>query len=667
MAWTQFVWQFMPRIAISGALFGWPLSVGAWIYPEHRDIAALAVSGLDPPRRATFDRLWQQARRGDQDRLCEQPADQDQGVAPSCIDWAALSAIAGDHACSSSEMLEQVNTSDWMLMVADVGSQLKADLEQIAASEAPDESGDSSPSLTKLRRHLADDVTRARWTNALRIADTRLQRVDPKYVTRADANLAHFLFPRPDTDLDVLEYTERALGPGVPLNAAGVYAWFHLSALEKASRIPSTEEHSEERHRLALAALTDEAFALHFLEDMFAAGHVAGSWGDQSQRKGTHDYYNENGLEVFIWERRDHSVVLMGDAHMTPEDAALAAGSVRASLQQVIDAAAGNLPYSELLQVVDVTGDPDSFDVCINAAFPEQDPRFGSAMRLSRESLVQTLGDTPIPGLGPGAGAQPRSRSELGTFVGLAGSAEIRNLDGGFQKTQTKSGWVVGLDLGVRLGLGLEGALGESGDGLAFVQLGYQADGASSNRVSSDGHIEGGTLGAALPSRSGISMRLRAPYYLIPGDLLLLSPMYLFDPDGFTSLAVSASNGGLLGLQHGYATRFGRFQFVLGREFGVTWYGLQDNEQLIVFPTEDYPEPRLVSLKSVYFDFPIIEYRPFRSFSADQSSTLLFQLFVGFDKTVDEKVETPVGAPSPDLGNINIIGIRMIFDWRYYW
>jgi len=645
----------------------WPTMAGAWVYPEHRDIAAIAVSDLDPARRAQFDRLWQEARKGEEARLCDQPADPGQGAAPSCIDWAALSAIAGDHSCSSAEMLDVVESSEWILLVADFGAQLKIDLEQVAALAALDPSDNPSQSLTRLRRRLADDVTRARWTNALRIADTRLQRVDPKYVTRADANLAHFLLPRPDTDLDVREYTEQTLGPGVPLNAAGVYAWFHLGALEKASRIPSTGVDSEARRRLARAALTDEAFALHFLEDMFAAGHVAGSWGDQSQRKGTHDYYNENGLEVFSWVRRDHSFVLMGDAHMTPDDAALAASTVRTSLQEVIDAAAGKVQYSGFSQAADATGAPDTFDVCVNATFPEQDARFGSVMQLSREGLVQTLGGTPIPGLGPGAGAQPRSRSELGAFVGLAGSAEVRNLDGGFQDTQTKSGWVVGLDLGVRLGLGMEGALGDSGDGLAFVQLGYQADGASSNRVSSDQHIEGGTLGAAIPSRSGISARLRAPYYLIPGDLLLLSPMYLFDQDRFTSMAVTASNGGLLGLQQGYATRFGRFQFVLGREIGVTWYGLQDNEQLIVFPTEDYPEARLVSLKSVYFDFPIIEYRPFRSFSADQSSTLLFQLFAGFDKAVSDKVETPAGAPSPDLQNIDIIGIRMIFDWRYYW
>ena len=40
--------------------------------------------------------------------------------------------------------------------------------------------------------------------NALRTADTRLQRADARYATRADANQAHFPLPRPDTSLDAV-------------------------------------------------------------------------------------------------------------------------------------------------------------------------------------------------------------------------------------------------------------------------------------------------------------------------------------------------------------------------------------------------------------------------------------------------------------------------------
>ena len=73
-------------------------SARAWVYPEHRDIALLAVQSLVPERRAAFDRLWEEARTGHEARLCRLSAFDQQGVAPLCLDWAALTAIAGDHA-----------------------------------------------------------------------------------------------------------------------------------------------------------------------------------------------------------------------------------------------------------------------------------------------------------------------------------------------------------------------------------------------------------------------------------------------------------------------------------------------------------------------------------------------------------------------------------------
>ena len=119
------------RRAAAACLAGCSAGAMAWIYPEHRDLALLAVQKVDPDRRAVFDRLWQRARSGDEARLCEAGADAAQGLAPSCIDWAAFTAIAGDHACSSRQMLETARSSPWILQVADVAAQLKADLARI--------------------------------------------------------------------------------------------------------------------------------------------------------------------------------------------------------------------------------------------------------------------------------------------------------------------------------------------------------------------------------------------------------------------------------------------------------------------------------------------------------------------------------------------------------
>ena len=112
----------------------------AWVYPEHRDIAVLAVEKLDPERRALFDRLWAEARVGHEQRLCPADADAQQGVTPACIDWAAYSAIAGDHSCSASSMLDTIENSNWILAVADVAAQPHERLSHAKAASARFES-----------------------------------------------------------------------------------------------------------------------------------------------------------------------------------------------------------------------------------------------------------------------------------------------------------------------------------------------------------------------------------------------------------------------------------------------------------------------------------------------------------------------------------------------
>jgi len=642
-----------------------PAPAQAWIYPEHRDIALLAVQGLDGERRSTFERLWQEARTGDEARLCASGADAAQGVAPPCIDWAALSGIAGDHSCSSEQMLTTVERSDWILKVADIAAQLKVELAQIPVTAPLDLLDVEGFTLAEARRRLADETSRAQRQNALRSADTLLQRADPEYATRADANLAHFMLARPDTNLDPVAYAQLTLKPGSELNAIGVYTWYHISALQKANRLANEQLSTGERRALARAALFDEAFALHFLEDVFASGHVAGSWGDISQRKGTHDFYNQNGIEVFTWKGRERTIVLMGDAHMRPEDAGLAAATVRTSLTQLLDAATGRPHGFPIPYFANAPVHADRFDICKNVTFPDRGLYLGRGRSPYKPALEEVLLPTPVPGLGPGLGALPRARSEVGTFVGLAASIEGRGINGGFEASQSESGVVPGLDLALRIGLGLEGALGDADDGLVFFQAGFHADGASTNKFTETEFS--GRLTAAIPARSGVSTRLRMPYYLIPGDLLLLSPIYFFDPEKYTQIAITASSGGLLALQQGVATPIGRFQFVLGRELGVTWYGVKDNDQFLAPGAPPDGTVRVINFKSTHFDLPILEYRPYRGFSSNQSSSLLFQLFAGADVPHGDSVESPPDAPAAELNTVWTVGLRMVFDWRYYW
>ena len=638
----------------------------AWVYPEHRDIAVLGVETLDAPRKALFDQLWREARVGQEPRLCEQAADGRQGVAPACIDWAAFAAIAGDHSCSSKNMLENVLKSDWILQVADVSAQLKLDLGRIAVTARPQVNVRDANLVQDIQRAMEDEALRADRQNALRTADTRLQRADVEYATRAGSNNAHFLMPRPRTDTTPRAYAELTLSPGAEINAVGVYAWFHLSALQKATRLATETLAPAERQALARAMLADEGFALHFLQDTYAAGHVAGTWGDVSQRKGTHDYYNEAGIEVFTWKGSSDSMVLMGDAHMRPEDAERAATAVRASLEQLIDHAAGRERAARVPHTPAAPTEPDAFDVCKNNNFPQRP----APLRATPEAWAQVpevLGPTPVPGLGPGLGSMPRFRAEVGPFIGFAGSGDMRGISGGHDPSVTDKGWIGGADLSLRAGLGLDGVIGESGDGLIFASLGVRGDTRSSNTQPYDSPaLEAAGGVSAVRSRFGISTRLRMPFYLIPGDLLLLSPMYLFAPDTYTNMAVTASNGGLIPWQSGWATRFGRFQFVLGRELGATFYGYGFENTTVMPGATPGADPRVVEFKSINFDLPILEYRPYRAFDTQQSSAVLIQLFAGIEVPQSSTVTWPPGAPGVSLETIYSIGLRMIFDWRRY-
>jgi hypothetical protein len=657
------------RQQIRGAWFASTLACAtftahAWVYPEHRDIAVLAIEGLDPERRTQFDRLWSEARTGHENRLCAAGADVAQGVAPACLDWAAMPAIAGDHSCSSAQMLDTVIGADWILAVADVAAQFKLDLSGMEEGPAAKPAGQGATPIRDLRRELESEALRAERVNIVRVADIRLQRADPEYATRAGSNNAHFLLAKPASDFDARRYLDATLKGGSEINAAGVYAWFHLSALQKATRLAQEPSSAEGRRGLIRSMLADEAFALHFIQDIFAAGHVAGSWGDVSQRKGTHDYYNQYGLEVHVWKPGSRSTVLMGDAHMRAEDAARASEAVRLSIEQLLDTAAGrpreyNIPYEPKAPSL-----PDAFDICDHDALeprPEGVPVHPEALQLG----VEVLRLTPIPSLEEGLGAMPRFRAEVGPFIGVAGTLDARYLDDGFTGTEG-GGYVAGADLSIRVGMGLEGVLGEAGDGLVFLAVGYRGDAQSTNDfVDLPGAAQGGSLTAAIPGRTALNTRLRMPFYLIPGDLLLLAPLYFISPTTYQNMAVTAGNGGLIPWQLGWATRFGRFQFVLGREIGVTFYGELSDDT--VFAADDTPGSlRIIGFKSTYVDLPILEYRPYRAFDSTQSSAAIFQLYAGIDEPRGERVVAPAGAPPVQFDRVYSLGVRIIFDWRRY-
>jgi len=263
-------------------------------------------------------------------------------------------------------------------------------------------------------------------------------------------------------------------------------------------------------------------------------------------------------------------------------------------------------------------------------------------------------------------GELPRFRSELGLFIGAVSALRVGTADGGFGINQDTPGAIGGIDLGFRVGIGLEGVMHGGGDGLVFLDFGWRQD-ASSTMKYGDSPIlqDAGQFSAAIPGREAYTIRFRMPFYVVPLDLLITSPLFFIAPETYASMAVTAGLGGLIPWQAGIETGIGRFQFILGREMGVALYGRGDVKDALLISLDD-ASTALVNFRSTQLDFPIVEYRPFRTFASDQSSSLVLQMNFGVDIPHNETIELPQDIDTPELRPVWYLGLRAAFDWRYY-
>jgi hypothetical protein len=328
---------------------------------------------------------------------------------------------------------------------------------------------------------------------------------------------------------------------------------------------------------------------------------------------------------------------------------------------QVLDAVSGIGPTATASLTTEASFLPDPFDITATNIHPPV-----QVDSITEDLFVETLQLTPVPGLATGLGEYPRFRAELGPFIGLAPAARGLTVGGGFENGQRTVGVVGTMEAAIRLGVGLEGVMNESGDGLVFLDLGVRLDGASSTKITDDPELaQYGDLTSAIPGRGAWMGRLRVPFWLIPGDLLITGPFLLFlSPETLTAMAVQAGNGGMIPWQSGIATPISRFQFVVGREVGVSLFGYSSEKLTLIIPYGT--TGAVVSYRSIQFDFPLIEYRPFRSFSMDQSSGLVVQLIFGFDVPEVLSVKSPSDVPVPEFRTVWHTGLRVSFDWRSY-
>jgi hypothetical protein len=615
-------------------------SANAWIFHEHRQISIAAIQKMDSNRAEIFHKLWLEAIDGYQDRLSTYPADTTLNEKSTKLDYAAWAAIGGDHSCSGAQMLDEVLNTQWIIKVFQITSRYSK--------------------VMPFTFNLTD------ISNLMRNQDIELQLADPEYATRAGSNNSHFLLARPRSFMTGREYANYCFKTGQDINAIGVYVMYHITALNKIHYVGThTDIPTDIRKKIILSAFADEAFASHFLEDIYAAGHVAGTWGNAALRKGTHDYYNKHGLEISTWNEK--SYIIMGDAHLRHEDIDSSSNTLLFSLNQFIDAYNNKLKINYPSLNSEQIAGPDTFNVCKNNYMPalqtfENDTSYN-------KYLAKVLVEIPKPALAEGRGALPRFRAELGPFVGISSAAQFNMIAGGFGADNNTLGFLGALDIAARVGLGLEGVVNETADGLIFLDFGFKINSKSSSLFcQTEGCQILNQISAIIPARNAVFARLRMPYFVIPGDLVFGFPLVgLIWPKSYESMAIIAANGGIIPWQSVMITSFGKFQFILGREVAATFYGSLGSDNTFVRPLPDNSDDLLIfSVHSLALEFPIIEYRPFRTFSFDQSTSLRLQLYGGVEFPISVTVQNPLGHQLPPIGNVWSFGLRLVFDWRYY-
>jgi hypothetical protein len=605
-----------------------PVLLAAWTYPEHRDISAAALERLTPARQEVIARMWATATAGKQPvkNACGTPLG---GYDGSCLDLASWPAIAGDHSCSPENLRKDVVPSAWVMDVSKVAAELRRDL-----AEAPNES---------------------KRLDAWALSNLRLELVDRDYSNRAAANSAHFLLPRTEDELG--PYLARAVSTATGPNAMGLFLHYHLSALGLAARWRDNPDDPV----LAGQVLATEAFALHFIEDSFSAGHVAGSWGSVAQRKGTHDYYCEAGLDGSTWARTLQT--LKGDAHMRPEDLERTARLVSDAWAQLADAALGKGAASKVGKEVDpaMASAAPSVDICVATKQPV------TVLPPDTDELRdEVVRQTPVPTRPENDIHLPQFRQEIGPFIGVAAGLSGGGAHGGYESSGSIGRGYGQAEIGVRFGVGLDAVTGSSGAGLAFLQVGvvYQSDQGDVCTGSCDPTL--GNHGIPrVGARNGLGTRLQMPFFVVPGDLLIAAPIvFLVDKQAAKQMGIIAASGGLLGWHRTLNTGVGAFQLILGREVGVVLFGYGSHG--IYGYTGSNGAVSQYTYRSWQLDLPVVEYRPFRTFATNTALTGALQLGFGVDFPNNAHLTNPPGAPGPDLGTSWVIYLRFAFDARYY-
>src|SRR2546423_8850156 len=108
----------------------------------------------------------------------------------------------------------------------------------------------------------------------------------------------------------------------------------------------------------------------------------------------------------------------------------------------------------------------------------------------------------------------------------------------------------------------MEGGTGSVGTGLAFAEVGLEmtTPQVDNCEASSCGAMGTSSLFPRVPARTGLRLGLRLPFWLIPGDIILLGPVLLLaSPSAASKVGVAAASGGFIPYERSLRTGAGIF------------------------------------------------------------------------------------------------------------
>ena len=290
----------------------------------------------------------------------------------------------------------------------------------------------------------------------------------------------------------------------------------------------------------------------------------------RAERKGTHDYYSEFGLDTSAWNGTHFA--LLGDAYMRPDDLTRTARVVAMSLGQLFDATRDGTPSADRSQR-------------------------GHLHRRRRRDRLQLLHRHPPgdghrdgedrPGRAPGGGARrpflagPRTTSTCltsGRRSAPSSASPVTSPAGWSSADSSRATGTPGGGVARRSSFALASASRRSPPPPGRARP-FSESASPTTRLSPGDHRR---------SRRRV-FRWCRPVRVSPSGCASRSTSFPSicssprrssagpRPDAMVNMGIVAASGGLIPWQQAFITPVGAFQFLLGREVGVTLFGYLGN------------------------------------------------------------------------------------------